>query len=134
MMEKKGLESSWAQSIFAITLFQEDLAAAKVFYQKVFEFKPVWEDANSCVFKIGETMINLLDACQADELLSPAKMAGLDAGARAVYTIHVEDVDGLCVKLKANGVTLINGPMDRPWGIRTASFADPAGNVWEVAK
>lgn len=133
-MEKKGLENSWANSIFAITLFQEDLAAAKDFYQTVFELDPVWEDANSCVFKIGETMVNLLDARQADELLSPARMADAHAGARAVYTIHVEDVDAMCAKLKTRGVTLINGPMERPWGIRTASFADPGGNVWEIAK
>jgi uncharacterized glyoxalase superfamily protein PhnB len=31
-------------------------------------------------------------------------------------------------------VKLLNGPMDRPWGIRTAAFADPAGHVWEIAK
>jgi lactoylglutathione lyase len=24
--------------------------------------------------------------------------------------------------------------MDRPWGIRTASFRDPTGNIWEIAK
>jgi uncharacterized glyoxalase superfamily protein PhnB len=133
-MENKGIESSWAGSIFAITLFQEDLTGAKEFYRKVFELEPVWEDAHSCVFKIGETLINLLDARQADELLSPAKMAARDGGARAVYTIHVDDVDGLCAKLQALGVALINGPMNRPWGIRTASFADPGGNVWEIAK
>jgi lactoylglutathione lyase len=23
--------------------------------------------------------------------------------------------------------------MDRPWGIRTASFRDPGGHIWEVA-
>lgn len=27
-----------------------------------------------------------------------------------------------------------HGPMDRPWGIRTASFIDPVGHIWEVAK
>ena len=133
-MDKQESVHSWAKSIFAITLFQEDLVLAKMFYQQVFELDPVYEDANSCVFKIGETMINLLDARQADELLSPVKMAGPDAGARAVYTLHVDDVDALCAKFKAHGVTLINGPLDRPWGIRTASFADPGGNVWEVAK
>jgi hypothetical protein len=31
-------------------------------------------------------------------------------------------------------VALLNGPMDRPWGVRTASFTDPAGNVWEIAQ
>lgn len=27
-----------------------------------------------------------------------------------------------------------NGPMNRPWGIRTAAFADPSGHVWEIAQ
>lgn len=34
----------------------------------------------------------------------------------------------------ARGVELLNGPMDREWGVRTACFADPAGNVWEIAQ
>ena len=37
-------------------------------------------------------------------------------------------------RLVAHGVTLLNGPVDRPWGRRTAAFADPSGNVWEVAQ
>jgi uncharacterized glyoxalase superfamily protein PhnB len=24
--------------------------------------------------------------------------------------------------------------MDRPWGIRTASFRDPGGHIWEIAQ
>ena len=32
------------------------------------------------------------------------------------------------------GATFLNGPVDRPWGRRTAAFADPAGNVWEIAE
>ncbi len=31
------------------------------------------------------------------------------------------------------GVVLLNGPMDRSWGIRTASFSDPGGHIWEIA-
>jgi uncharacterized glyoxalase superfamily protein PhnB len=51
-----------------------------------------------------------------------------------LFTIEVEDVDGLCAELIARGVRLLNGPMDRPWGVRTASFQDPAGHIWEIAK
>ena len=29
---------------------------------------------------------------------------------------------------------LVDGPMDRPWGIRTAAFADPGGHIWEIAQ
>jgi uncharacterized glyoxalase superfamily protein PhnB len=48
-------------------------------------------------------------------------------------TIPVDDVDVRCAELAALGVELLNGPMDRPWGIRTASFTDPAGHIWEIA-
>jgi uncharacterized glyoxalase superfamily protein PhnB len=40
----------------------------------------------------------------------------------------------LCAILSERGIVLINGPMDRPWGPRTASFADPSGHIWEVAQ
>jgi uncharacterized glyoxalase superfamily protein PhnB len=49
------------------------------------------------------------------------------------FTLEVDDVDATCAMLTARGVELLNGPMDRPWGIRTASFMDPAGHIWEVA-
>ncbi|WP_408649967.1 VOC family protein, partial [Jatrophihabitans sp.] len=52
---------------------------------------------------------------------------------RTVFTIEVEDVDAMCEQLTGRGVRLLNGPMDRPWGIRTASFSDPAGHIWEIA-
>lgn len=61
-------------------------------------------------------------------------MASRDAGSWMVFTIGVDDVDAMCETLTTRGVKLINGPMDRPWGIRTASFADPDGYIWEIAK
>lgn len=125
---------SWAKEIFAATLFEEDLKKARAFYCEVFELEPVFEDTNSCVFQIGSVLINLLDRKQADELTAPDPAGERDAGVRAVYTIHVEDVDALCEKLIAKGVKLLNGPMNRPWGIRTASFTDPGGHLWEIAK
>lgn len=36
-------------------------------------------------------------------------------------------------KGRALGIDLVNGPIDRPWGIRTALFADPDGHLWEFA-
>jgi len=29
---------------------------------------------------------------------------------------------------------VISGPADRDWGIRTITFADPAGYIWEIAQ
>jgi uncharacterized glyoxalase superfamily protein PhnB len=61
-------------------------------------------------------------------------VADREAGARAVFTLEVEDVDAMCTNLVARGVELLNGPVDRPWGPRTASFMDPGGHIWEIAK
>jgi uncharacterized glyoxalase superfamily protein PhnB len=48
-------------------------------------------------------------------------------------TIGVDDVDEVCAQLETHGVKSLNGPMGRPWGIRTASFTDPDGHIWEIA-
>ena len=78
-------------------------------------------------------MINLLNISEAPELIQPATVATADSGARMQFTIEVENVDAMCAELSRRGVDLLNGPMDRPWGIRTACFRDPAGHIWEIA-
>ena len=125
---------AWPKGIDAITLFVEDLPAAKAFYLEVFGLPLHFEDPNSAVFKIGGTAINLLDSTQAPELIDPSAVAPREAGSRMIFTIAVDDVDAMCATLRARGVELLNGPMDRPWGIRTASFRDPGGHIWEIAK
>ena len=125
---------SWPGGIGAITLFVEDLDAAKQFYGQVFELPVAFEDADSAVFNFGNTLINLLRVDAAHALVEPAPVAPAGAGARAQMTIGVEDVDAMCAQLTSRGVQLLNGPVDRPWGIRTASFSDPAGHVWEIAQ
>jgi catechol 2,3-dioxygenase-like lactoylglutathione lyase family enzyme len=121
-------------AITAITLFVEDLDTAKEFYRTAFELPVKFEDPNSAVFDFGNTLINLLQVGEAPELIGPAAVGDPSAGARAQYTITVDDVDASYAALTARGVTFLNGPIDRPWGVRTAAFADPAGNVWELAR
>ena len=126
--------STWPGPITAITLFVEDLGSARRFYQEVFGLPITYEDENSAVFTFGSTMINLLKISEAPELIVPAKVAGPEAGSRMQFTLTVDDVDAMCAELTSRGVELLNGPMDRPWGIRTAAFRDPAGHIWEIAK
>lgn len=123
----------WPGGIAAITLFFEDLEAARSFYADVFGLPIVFEDESSTVFRFGDTLINLLRATEAPELVQPAAVASPDAGVRFQLTLGVEDVDAMCEELSRRGVELLNGPMDRPWGVRTASFRDPGGHVWEIA-
>jgi catechol 2,3-dioxygenase-like lactoylglutathione lyase family enzyme len=125
--------AAWASGISAITLFVDDLEAAKQFYREVFALPLIFEDESSAVFDFGNTLVNLLKTTAAPELIEPASVAGREAGSRAQLTIEVADVDAICAELATRGVTLLNGPIDRPWGIRTASFMDPGGHIWEVA-
>lgn len=127
---------SWSEQpkqIGAVTLFVDDLADAKRFYQEVFELPVHFEDENSAVFQFGDTLINLLDASQAPALISPGAVADRGAGSRMQFTVGVDNVDAVCQTLTQRGVTFLNGPQDRPWGIRTASFTDPGGHIWEIA-
>lgn len=124
---------AWPKGIGAITLFAADLPATKRFYQEVFGLPLVFEDDASAVFKFANTMVNLLKDSEAAELIHPAPVASALAGSRMQFTIEVDDVDAMCVELERRGVQMLNGPMDRPWGIRTACFRDPAGHIWEIA-
>ena len=125
---------AWPGGIGAITLFVEDLPAARQFYRDVFGLPVTFEDDDSAVFDFGNTIINLLRTTAARELIEPAVVAPRDAGSRVQLTVEVDDVDAMCAELARRGVELLNGPMDRPWGIRTASFIDPGGHIWEIAK
>jgi lactoylglutathione lyase len=124
--------AAWPKGIEAITLFVEDLDAAKRFYGDVFGLPVSYEDDASAVFRFGATLVNLLKVEAAHDLIAPADVGGLDSGSRFQFTIPVDDVDAMCVELASRGVELLNGPMDRPWGIRTASFRDPGGHIWEI--
>jgi catechol 2,3-dioxygenase-like lactoylglutathione lyase family enzyme len=124
---------AWPGGIAAITLFVEDLEEARLFYGEVFGLAVVYEDGNSAVFRFGETLVNLLKVSEAPGLVDPAEVAGRDAGVRFQFTLAVDDVDAMAAELQQRGVELLNGPVDRPWGIRTASFRDPGGHIWEIA-
>jgi len=125
----KGLDE-----LEVITLFVEDVPAAKKFYQSVFGLDVIYEDDSSAVVKLKNLMVNLLDVGNAPTLVEPNAVGAGGSGPRCLFTIAVDDADATVEELKRHGVTLLNGPIDRPWGRRTAAFADPAGNVWEIAQ
>jgi len=126
---------SWSsKSIDFITLFADDLEQSTAFYREVFGLSLIYQDENSAVFRFANTGINLLRSGAAGDLIHPGAVARQDAGARLVFTIDVDDVDEVCAELSARGVELLNGPVNRPWGRRTASFTDPGGHIWEIAE
>lgn len=122
------------KNLGAITMFIEDIERSKAFYGGVFGFKQLFEDPQSVVFDIGNTVINLLLVSEASGLIAPAKVANREAGARVQLTIWVKDTNAVCADVVSKGVTLLNGPTDRPWGMRTACVEDPDGHIWEFAQ
>ena len=122
------------EEIEVITLFVDDLASTKSFYDKVFNAVEVHGDANCSVLKFRNIAVNLLKSENASALIVPLEVGEATTPPRMLFTIQVKDVDAVCARLESVGVSLLNGPVDRPWGRRTAAFADPSGHSWEVAQ
>jgi len=122
------------QHISAISLFVEDVCATQAFYQDVFGVETVFEDEVSAAIQFQNLIVNLLHVDSAGEIIEPAVPGARAAGARFQLSIWVPDVEAVCAHLRRRGVSLLAGPKDRPWGMRTANFVDPAGHSWEVAQ
>jgi lactoylglutathione lyase len=124
---------SWAKRFFAVVVFVRDLAESRKFYLDCFEQPIVDETETNCTFRFpGNVFINLVEDHAAAELIEPAPVGPPGTPARLMLTLEVDDIDAVCDRLRAKGVTFLNGPIDRPWG-RRAVFADPDGNCWELA-
>lgn len=121
-------------AIEVITLFVPNIAEVLAFYLKVFDAPIVYEDEVSAVFGFAGMMVNVLEQSQAPELVTPRNVGTLAEGSRMLLTIKVDDVDAEYSRLRDNGVAFLNGPINRPWGRRTAAFADPGGILWELAQ
>jgi len=121
------------KQVFAITLFEDDLEAAERFYHDVFGMPLVHRDDTSAAYRFPNLVVNLLTRQAAPELIEPAPVGEPGTPARMMLTLQVDDVDAFAAHLRAVGVTILNGPLDRPWGPRTVTFADPSGHCWELS-
>lgn len=127
-------KNATADGLGALTLFVGDLQTVSAFYSDVLQLRPVFSDDVSAVFELGETLLNLLEVGAALEVVAPASPAVVGDTPRMLLTLWVENVDAVCQDLRERGVVLLNGPVDRAWGKRTAAFTDPAGTTWEIAQ
>jgi catechol 2,3-dioxygenase-like lactoylglutathione lyase family enzyme len=122
------------QGLTLINLFVEDLPAARAFYADILGLEFAFGDDYAAAYKLGDTLVNLLTIPAAQKQIAPARVAGPEAGSRVQMAVVVDDIDARCDELVAKGISLINGPANQPWGMRTACFADPAGHIWEFAQ
>ena len=122
-----------SHELFAITLYCKDLDQSIEFYRELMELEVVYQDAGSCVFGLGGTVFYLIPTKSAPELVAPMPISDTALASGNLFTIQVPEVDLLAEKLTNKGLNILNGPMDRSWGIRTLTIADPSGYTWEFS-
>lgn len=119
------------KTVRAITLFVEDQQRSKEFYERVFEVAAADEEEGTVIFKFDNFFLRLLTRGEAEkEMLGQVSLADSGSGASFQLAAFVDDVDALCAELSKRGVSIIYGPVDRPWGVRNAAFRDPDGHIW----
>ena len=116
--------AEWEKQIAAINLVVADLDRSKAFYAEVFGLAPQHEDEDTVMFRFKDTYV----------FLQRGEVPSLAQNGVGQFAIIVEDVDAVRDDLDRQGVTVISGPDDRDWGMRTLTFADPGGHTWEIAQ
>ncbi|GCE50272.1 glyoxalase/bleomycin resistance protein/dioxygenase superfamily protein [Thermosporothrix hazakensis] len=121
------------EDIIATVVFVRDLAGSTAFYRDTLELLLLEEDATSSTFRLNAGCLILLSAEGAADLLNTdASALRLDGAPRGLLAASVKNVDAAYEELTAKGVSFFRPPTDQPWGLRTAHFADPEGNLWEI--
>lgn len=124
--------SEWKRQIGAMTLFVPDLDRAKSFYHEVLGLPVHDVDEDNVMVRFTGMVAFLHRVAIAPEPSADAlDQARQGAGQ---FAIIVDDVDAVSAEVRERGATLLSGPADRPWGMRTITFADPAGHIWEIAQ
>lgn len=122
------------QKINATVVFVRDMARCLPFYQDVLGLQVQLSDPVSVGFLIGDQHFILLEVWAAVQMISEDAIAPqIERGHRVLLCAFVDDVDASYEALTAKGVAFIRPPTDQPWGRRTAHFADPEGNLWEIS-
>jgi catechol 2,3-dioxygenase-like lactoylglutathione lyase family enzyme len=125
--------AEWEKQIFAINLIVGDLERSKTFYREVFGLAPLDEEEDLAIFRLKDTFVALRQD-PAHPTAPPDEELRLAQKGVGQFAIVVEDVDAVGSELEEHGVTVISGPADRDWGMRTLTFADPGGYIWGIAQ
>ena len=120
-------------NIAATVLIVQDLEKCTVFYRDTLGLPVTFSDDVSIGFRLEGQDFLLLKVSAAAQMVGEQALS-LDQGAghRVLLCAGVEDVDTTYQALMAKGLAFIKPPVSQAWGRRTAYFADPEGNLWEL--
>jgi catechol 2,3-dioxygenase-like lactoylglutathione lyase family enzyme len=123
------------RKIVATVLFVRDLDHCLTFYRDTLGLEVHQSDPHSAGFQMKNLYFILLDVSEAASLIGSEEREltlKIEGGPRRLLAAEVEDVDAAYEQFKAKGVSFLRPPTNQPWGLRTAHFADPEGNLWEI--
>lgn len=124
------------QRISLVTIGAFELPRLRSFYQSLGWEETETSSDNYAVFKTAGVLLSLFPI---EEL---AKDAGIEFQLSpetyrpitlAINVETPEQVDSTIKKIREAGGKILREPSDAFWGGRTAYFADPENNLWEVA-
>lgn len=122
--------------ISAVVLFVQDFQTALTFYRDTIGLEVVQLEPDFAAFKMHEQNFAINQLSAASEMVKvPVDGFEPQTGKtdRVLLCTRVENVDVAYETLKAKGVEFTLPPTDQYWGLRTAFFKDPEGNIWEIA-
>jgi uncharacterized protein len=118
-----------------VTIGARDLPSLREFYKRL-GWEPVIElEDDVTVFGMRGAVLALFGL---DNLAEDGRVeaASPEAGIAASLAINVDErdqVDEALEGARAAGARVTKEPVDAEWGGRTAYFADPEDNYWEIA-
>jgi lactoylglutathione lyase len=115
-----------------VILFVADLERSVAFYRDVIRIPFKLRGDGYVEFATEGAKFGLYDRNRLDELTGQDSTAPGWPGGEVVFLVG--DVDAEAERLRAAGATILQGPVDRPWGHRTLHVEDPDGFVVELAE
>jgi len=120
-----------------IGLFVKDLALMVAFYRDVLGVDIDWNEEGPYAEFIHEGIrFAMYERSKLPELLGqePGYPSGLNGTFELAINVGTkENVDALFDRVTGQGATVVYGPRDEPWKMRSAMVADPEGNLIEIA-
>lgn len=113
------------KTVWSITLHDSDMKRAVKFYEETSGLEKKYEFSSYAGFECGGAEIGLIPVSGETRRTSLMLQS---------VEFLVDDVDKFCDRLSRAGVEFFEGLHDEPCGGRQASFADPDGNMLEIAR
>ena len=119
----------------AVTLVTDDVMARRGFYEALGWHTPQAPRDDYARFETAGAALSIWTSDEArDEIAEPLRQAGFQFPGFTLAVAEERDelVDDAIKSARAAGAPIVGEPAMRPFGGRSAYFADPAGIPWEV--